>query len=81
MSRPLTRSLPAVLRREQRRAEVRLIVGRVVTPNPDSAHVIVEIEGATVTVPRLASYSAPADGDACYLLSTRQLTIALGAVK
>ena len=79
--RPLTRSLPAVLRRERRRADVRLIVGRVVTPNPDAAHVNVEIEGITVTVPRLASYASPANGDACYLLATRSITIALGTVK
>lgn len=78
---PPSRSLTAVLRGRaaDAPAPVRLLVGKV-TAVPDASSVAVQIGGATVVVPRLASYTAPAIGRPAYLLSAGGLTIALGTV-
>lgn len=76
------RRLAAVLRRQQQRDQgvARVQLGKVVAA-PDSKHVTVAIGGANVTVPRLASYTAPVANEACYLLAAGGLVIALGAVR
>jgi hypothetical protein len=81
---PVTRSLTKVLRQQARDARtLRLLVAGVVSV-PDSAHVVVDVNGdglANVSVPRLASYTAPAAGDVVYLLCAGSLVIALGTCK
>jgi hypothetical protein len=77
---PLTRTLPAFLRRElaaQRRNSVRLFVARVAAV-PDAAHVTITWGGAETIVPRLASYTTAAVGDRAYCLATGSLVIAIG---
>jgi hypothetical protein len=75
-----TRSLVAVLRqtKSEEPATVRLLVGRV-QAIPDTSSVSVVIGGATVQVPRLASFT-PTVGKPAYLLSAGGLTIAIGTV-
>lgn len=79
-SRPLTRTLPTVLRRQLDAERLRFLVAEVVS-TPDSAHVTIAIGGANITVPRLASYTAPVVGEPCYCLAGSSLTIAIGAVR
>lgn len=74
------RSLAAVLRRRLRRPPAELLIAKV-TATPDSKHVTVSFNGSAVTVPRLASYTAPVVNEPCYLLAAGSLTIALGAVR
>lgn len=84
VARPVApaRTLGQVLRRRlQRDGQLSLLVGKV-TGTPDSKHVTVQLTGgAAFTVPKLAGYTAPVVGEACYLLSADTLTIALGAVR
>jgi hypothetical protein len=82
VSVPFTRSLPYVLRQQlpQRRQGVVLLIGEVVSA-PDTAHVVVELGGVNITVPRLASYTAPQAGDSVYLLGSPLVMIALGTIK
>lgn len=77
---PFTRTLPYVLRQQlqPRDGNVRALVGKV-TAIPDPGHVTVELSGATVTVPRLASYT-PAVGQPAYCLVTDSFVLALGTV-
>jgi hypothetical protein len=87
--RPVTplRTLPIVLRElAADRGFVRLTVGEV-TAIPDSKHVTVKIadpaedtDAATITVPKLASYS-PTVGEPAYLLVSGYWSLALGTVK
>ena len=83
--RPITpvRTLPQVLRQALTRDETdapRVLLARVVSA-PDNAHVRVDVAGTELVVPRLASYSAPAAGEPCYLLASGVYTIALGTVR
>jgi len=79
---PYTRTLPYVLRDQLRPgdAQVRILVGTFVSA-PDNAHAVVSIGGTNITVPRLASYTAPVVGQPVYLLTAGLITIALGTVK
>jgi hypothetical protein len=77
---PLTRQLPYVLRERLQAGGATLLIGKVVSV-PDSRHVRIEIGGAQVTIPKLASYAAPAAGEPCYVLSDRAMTLALGTIK
>jgi hypothetical protein len=82
VSVPFTRTLPYVLREQlyERQRGVTLMIGEVVSA-PDSAHVVVEIAGANITVPRLASYTDAQPGDSVYLLGSTLVMIALGTIK
>jgi hypothetical protein len=81
MSVPFTRTLPYVLREQlEEPIPVSLALGTVVSV-PDNAHVVVDIRGVNVTVPRLASYTGPQAGDAAYILVSPLVQIALGAIK
>jgi hypothetical protein len=77
---PLTRALPAVLREQLGPSGLRVLIGTVVS-TPDTRHVTVAIGGTNVTIPKLASYSAPAAGEPCYVLADPYFTIALGTCK
>lgn len=81
-TRPPTRSLVRTLRNVQRGRPLRLRAAGV-TGVPDSAHVTVDFngDGDTLTVPRLASYTAPAVGDAVYCLADSSMVICLGTCK
>lgn len=81
MSVPFTRTLPYVLREKLRSADagLQLQVGKVVSV-PDSRHVVVLLNGANVTVPKLNSY-APVANEAVYLLVGPSLFLAIGTVK
>jgi hypothetical protein len=81
VSVPYTRSLPFVLREQlQGRRDVALLIAEVVSA-PDTAHVVVDLGGVNITVPRLASYTAPQAGDSVYLLGSTLVMIALGTIK
>jgi hypothetical protein len=81
MSIPFTRSLPYVLREQLHEGEqVKLLIARAVSV-PNTSHVVVELGGVNITVPRLASYTAPSAGDSVYLLSSTLVMIALGTIK
>jgi hypothetical protein len=77
---PASRSLPAVLREQLEPSQLRVLIGKVVSV-PDTRHVRVEIQGSQVTIPKLASYSAPAANEPCYVLADPYFTIALGTCK
>jgi hypothetical protein len=78
---PFTRTLPYILREQlAERRQVVLLIGRVVSV-PDTAHVVVEVAGTNITVPKLASYTTPVAGDSVYLLGSRLVMIALGTIK
>ncbi len=78
---PLTRTLTAVLRRQQDAAAtgVRLQVGQVIAVIAGGRHVDVNIGGAVVRVPHLKSYAATV-GDCVYLLATDSILLAIGTV-
>jgi hypothetical protein len=79
---PLTRTLPALLRRERertRRDSTRLFVAKV-TAVPDSKHVTITYGGATAIVLRLASYSGATIGDTAFCLAAGPIVIAIGRV-
>lgn len=78
-SPPPARSVAAVLKARLDRDSARLTIGSV-SSIPDARHVVVSVAGATVTVPRLQSYT-PLVGDAVYLLVQHDLVLALGAVR
>jgi hypothetical protein len=81
VSVPFTRTLPYVLREQlTERRQVVLLIGRVVSV-PDTAHVVVDVAGTNITVPRLASYTAPQANESVYLLGSRLVMIALGTIK
>ena len=78
---PLTRTLPALLRRELdaiARGRARLIVAQV-TAVPSATRVTVTIGGSATQAPRLASYS-PTVGDTVYCLAQGSVLIVLGKV-
>lgn len=77
---PYTRTLPYVLREALARPALSAIVAEV-TAIPDAASVTVDIAGNTVTIPRLASYTAPVVGEPAYILAGPSLMIALGTVR
>lgn len=77
--RPLTRSLPAVLRKRFDVAQLRIEIGEVVS-TPDAEHVEVRIRGENVAVPKLAAYVSPVVGEACYLVVAKTLVLAIGGV-
>jgi hypothetical protein len=81
VSVPFTRTLPYVLREQlQGDQAVALLVARIVSA-PDNAHVVVEIGGTNITIPRLASFTAPTAGGSAYVLASKLVMIALGTVK
>ena len=81
MSVPITRTLPYVLRGQINEPRgVSFLIGKVIS-TPDSKHVRIEIGGAQITVPKLASYSAPVANEPCYVLTAGEVTIALGTCK
>lgn len=82
---PVTRTLSAVLRQQARTPpprSLRLVVGQVVA-TPDSAHITIDVngDGDTVTVPRLASVTGVAVGDAVYCIASSSIVIAIGTIK
>ena len=72
------RSLDRVLRAKLAELPARLLVGEVVSA-PDGEHVVVELAGVNVTVPRLSHYR-PAAGEACYLIAQGDRIVAAGSV-
>ena len=77
---PYTRTLPVVLReRLDELDRIQLLAARV-TAVPDARHVTVSYGGATVTIPRLASYAA-AVNDTAQVLAQGSVMLALGTVK
>jgi hypothetical protein len=48
---------------------------------PDNAHVTIELGGVNITIPRLASFTAPTAGGSAYVLASKLVMIALGTVK
>ena len=78
---PFTRSLPYVLREQLQKSREgpTVLIGRVLSV-PNRSHVTVDIEGASVTVPKLASYSSPIVGEPVHVLADPLATVALGAV-
>lgn len=81
---PYTQSLPYVLRDllnpDPGSGGVGLVVGKV-TAIPNTQTLTVSIAGATVTLPKLSSYSAPAVNDPVYVLTSSAISLILGTVK
>jgi hypothetical protein len=82
MSVPFTRTLPYVLREQLQgeREGVALLVARIVSA-PDNAHVTIELGGTNITIPRLASFTAPPAGGSAYVLASKLVMIAIGTVE
>jgi hypothetical protein len=79
---PFTRGLPYVLREQLERLgnQPTLLTGEVVD-SVGTDHVTITLGGTNLTIPRLASYSAPKAGDSVYVLGTPLMMIALGTIK
>jgi hypothetical protein len=56
-----------------------LRMGRVVS-TASSGQVVITVSGATVTVPRLASYTSPVNGDVVAVAASRNSWLVLGKV-
>jgi hypothetical protein len=82
--RPVTpvRTLPNVLRQSLGIPPdtARMLLGTVVSA-PDNVHVVVNIGGSNVTVPRLTSYVAPIPGEPCAIITGAGYTVAVGSVR